>query len=456
MNNICNLHKKIANFNFGDKRLNSRLSTLCTQLEEDGEVSISSMLSNKGQLKAYYRFLNNPKIKSSMLSSIFGTFSLEEVKNESVILAVQDSTELDYTKNRSSANVGCMEFYNRRGLYLHNHLLMNDLGVPLGLFSQRFIQRSDESLGKTKSRRYLPIEEKESYRWLDEFNLLQEKFATQTDKTVIDICDREADISELLSARRYSHVHYIIRSKHDRKTFTSDLSIWEEIAKEKSTFSYKQEVSDDKGVKRIAHLSVRYCKVMLRPPYRKDRKLVAQPVYVVETKEENPPKGGKAICWRLLTSLKVEDDLRAKKIIDYYVLRWIIERFHHVLKQGRKVENLQIENAEALKNAIILQSWIALKVALLSYQARFNPDLSLEEKEDFTVEDYNMLAKYVKNKYDKNVQLKEQPTWGDFAKLIAQIGGSSLQKNRPLGVPSLWKGFRKYLLIKETYILFKE
>lgn len=456
MNNICNLHKKIDNFNFGDKRLNSRLSTLSTQLEEDGELSISSMLSNRGQLKGYYRFINNSKIKSSMLSSIFGAFSLEEVQNESVILAVQDSTELDYTKNRSSANVGCMEFYNRKGLYLHNHLLMNELGVPLGLFSQRFIQRSEESLGKTKSRKYAPIEEKESYRWLDEFNLLQEKFATQVDKTVIDICDREADISELLSARRYAHIHYIIRSKSERKTANNKLSIWEEVGEKESTFSYSQEVSDSTGVKRLAHLSVRYCPVILRPPYRKGKKLENQLVYIVETKEDNPPKGCEAICWRLLTSLKVEDDVKAKKIIDYYVLRWIIERFHHVLKQGRKVENLQIEQAEALKNAIVLQSWIALKVALLSYQARFNPNLPLEEKEGFAVEDYNMLATYVKNKYDKNIQLKEQPTWGEFAKLIAQIGGSSLQKNRPLGVPSLWKGFRKYRLIKETYNLFKE
>lgn len=456
MNNISNLHKKIDNFNFGDKRLNSRLSTLCTQLEEDGELRISSMLSNTGQLKGYYRFINNSKIKSSMLSSIFGAFSSDEVKDETVILAVQDSTELDYTKNRSSTNVGCMEFYNRKGLYLHNHLLMNDLGVPLGLFSQRFIQRSEESLGKGKLRKYAPIEEKESYRWLDEFNLLQEKFAPHTDKTVIDICDREADISELLSARRYPHIHYIIRSKNERKTARDNLSIWEEVAKEKSTFSYEQELSNEEGVKRMAHLSVRYCRVVLHPPYRKGKKLEPQPVYLVETKEENPPKGCKAICWRLLTSLKVEDDLTAKKIIDYYVLRWIIERFHYVLKQGRKVESLQIEGVEALKNAIVLQSWIALKVSLLSYQARFNPDIPLQEKEDFTVEDYTMLATYVKNKYDKNVQLKEQPTWGEFAKLIAQIGGSSLQKNRPLGVPSLWKGFRKYQLIKETYNLFKE
>lgn len=456
MNNICNLHKKIDNFNFGDKRLNNRLSTLCNQLEEAGEDSLSSMLSNKGQLKAYYRFINNPKIRNSMLVDVFGAFSLEEVEDESVILALQDTTELDYTGKRSASNVGCMEYINRRGLYLHNHLLINKLGVPLGLFSQRFIQRSDESLGKSKERRNLPIEEKESYRWLDEFNLLQEKFATQTDKTVIDICDREADISELLSARRYSHIHYIVRSKSERKTTTSGVTSWEEVAAQTSTFSYQQEVTDTKGTKRIANLSVRYCPVVLSPTYRKGKKLLPQRVYLVETKEENPPKGCKPICWRLLTSLKVEDDLRAKKIIDYYVLRWIIERFHYILKQGRKVENLQVEGVEALKNAIVLQSWIALKVATLAYQARFNPDLPLEEKEEFTVEDYNMLAKYVKNKYDKNVQLKEQPTWGDFAKLIAQIGGSSLQKNRPLGVPSLWKGFRKYLLIKETYILFKE
>jgi hypothetical protein len=267
MNNICNLHKKIDNFNFGDKRLNSRLSTLCSQLETDGERSISSMLSNRGQLKGYYRFINNSKVNNGMLSSIFRDSNLEEVKDQKVILALQDTTELDYTGNRNASNVGCMEYLNRRGLYLHNHLLINTLGVPTGLFAQRFIQRSDESLGKSKERRSLPIEEKESYRWLDEFNLLQEKFATQTDKTVIDICDREGDISELLSARRYSHIHYIVRSKSERKTTTSGVTIWEEIAAQKSTFSYEQEVSDAKGKKRIAHLSVRYCEVILSPTY---------------------------------------------------------------------------------------------------------------------------------------------------------------------------------------------
>jgi len=209
MNTTCNLHTKIDNFNFRDKRLNTRLSTLYSQLKEAGEDSISSTLCNAGQLKAYYRFINNPKVRSTMLSTIFSDFSLDEVRDESVILALQDTTELDYTGSRSSSNVGCMEYLKRRGLYLHNHLIINELGIPLGLFSQRFIQRSDESLGKSKERISLPIEEKESYRWLDEFNLLQEKFATQTEKTVIDICDREADISELLSARHYSHTGHV-------------------------------------------------------------------------------------------------------------------------------------------------------------------------------------------------------------------------------------------------------
>lgn len=456
MNTTCTIHTKIANFNFRDKRLNSRFSTLCDQLEEAGEDSISSTLCNAGQLKGYYRFINNLKVSSTMLSTIFSDFSVEEVQNESVILALQDTTELDYTGSRSSSNVGCMEYLKRRGLYLHNHLFINDLGIPLGLFSQRFIHRSDASLGKSKERISLPIEEKESYRWLDEFNLLQEKFATQTDKTVIDICDREADISELLSAPRYSHIHYIIRSHHNRRMASGTSTIWEEVAEKETTFSYEQEVRNAEGKKRMAQLSVRYCPVILRPPYRKGKKLDPQLVYIVETKEENPPKGCKAICWRLLTSLKVEEDTMAKKIINYYVLRWVIERFHHVLKQGRKVEYIEVEGVEALKNAIVLQSWIALKVSKLSYQARFNPEIPLEEKEEFNLEDYTMLATYVKNKYDKNVQLKEQPTWGDFVRLIAQIGGSSLQKNRPLGLPSLWKGFRKYILIKETYSLFKE
>ena len=96
-------------------------------------------------------------------------FSLEELENEFVILAIQGTTELDYTGKRNGSNIGCMDYVNRRGLYLHNHFL----SVLLGLFSQRFIQRSAESLGESKDGIDLPIEEKKSYRWLTEFNFLK-------------------------------------------------------------------------------------------------------------------------------------------------------------------------------------------------------------------------------------------------------------------------------------------
>ena len=50
-----------------------------------------------------------------------------------------------------------------------------------------------------------------------------------------------------------------------------------------------------------------------------------------------------------------------------------------MLKQARKVEELQISTVEALKNAIVLQSWLACRILTLCYQARTDGDVDLEQ-----------------------------------------------------------------------------
>jgi len=445
----------IESYNFGDKRLNRRLARLYHQLGMNVEGGVSEVISNPHQLKGYYRFINNKKVMASDLVALFQQYSQELVGKESVILAIQDTTELNYTSHRSANYLGCLEHYRKKGLYLHNHILVNDLGLPLGIFSQQFWSRSTASLGKSKARKYLPIEEKESYRWLAEFEALQEAFALQTNQQIIQICDRESDISELLTARKYDHIHYLIRSKNARIDVKSGLKLPAVLAEKESCFQYQQEVYNQKGEARVALLSVRYQKVKLNAPYRKGKKLPQPTVWVVEAKEAHPPKGKKGLCWRLLSSMPVESPLIAQKVIGYYTLRWLIERFHYILKQGKKVENLQIVKPQALQNAIVIHGWIALKVMTLAYLPRTNPEMKLQEA-GFKQEDYELIYYFLTQTKGNKIRYYTAPTMAEFAQLIALLGGSPLQKNRPLGTVTLWRGLKTFAIIKATSQIIKD
>jgi hypothetical protein len=233
-----------------------------------------------------------------------------------------------------------MEYAKRKGLYLHTQLLVDGRGLAQGILSQSFMSRSEESLGKAASRKYDKFEDKESYRWVETFYILQDKFADQKEKTVYSICDREGDISELLLARKHQHIHYIIRSKNNRKSPDKEHNLIEVVGSQAVAFAYKQTVVGKDGSHREAVLSVRYSPFICNAPYRKGNKLAPIPLWVVETKEANPPVGEQEICWRLLCSQEINTAQDAKKMIAYYCFRWLIERFHYVLKQARKVEEL--------------------------------------------------------------------------------------------------------------------
>ncbi len=154
------------------------------------------------------------------------------------------------------------------------------------------------------------------------------------------------------------------------------------------------------GKQREAVLSVRHSPFVCNAPYRNGSKLAPIPLWVVETKEENPPVGEEEICWHLLCSQEINSAEDAKKIIAYYCFRWLIERFHYVLKQARKVEELQISTVEALKNAIVLQSWLACRILTLCYQARTDGNVDLEQTQ-FEAQDDEIAYQYITKVIDR-------------------------------------------------------
>lgn len=443
-----------ARANFPDQRLNRRMEKILLALNGKLETSIPSAIGERSQLKACYRFLSNTAVTEQALQEVAQQESLEAVAHQDWVLALQDTTTLDFTGKRAAAQLDCLTYAHQKGYFLHSQLLANDQGEVKGVFSQRFFNRPLESLGKAKERRRQPIESKESYRWIEDFEHLQAAFAQATHQQVLLIADREADIHELLQARKHEHIHYLIRSSQPRCCLSGE-SIWQALEGQAPIFCYQLEVEQANGKRRKARLQVRYTALQLRPGYRpKDQSaLQAIEVWIIQAKEIDPPPAETPLCWHLLTDLAIGQAATAERLLRFYSYRWRIERFHFLLKQGCQVEQLQLKSPASLQKAIRLYSGMAWKVLQSQHFLQTHPQADLEQL-GVSQEDYQRLGQLVKATKKNNLVLVSKPTVGHFIDLIALLGGSMRWKNQPLGVVCLWRGWKDFLLLKQAWAVW--
>ena len=97
---------------------------------------------------------------------------------------------------------------------------------------------------------------------------------------------------------------------------------------------------------------------------------------MILAEEDSPPAGHQAVRWLLVTSLPVSSLEDALRCLHWYSYRWLIERFHFVLKSGCRFEDLQLENAERPKRALGIVAW---RLLWLTYEARRQPEQPCSE-----------------------------------------------------------------------------
>ena len=90
--------------------------------------------------------------------------AIERMAGESTVLAIQDTTELDYSHHRGTRGLGEISKAGARGLKVHSVLAASAEGVPLGVLHQQVWSRP--ALRRADEQRRVSIEEKESRRWL--------------------------------------------------------------------------------------------------------------------------------------------------------------------------------------------------------------------------------------------------------------------------------------------------
>ena len=454
-------HSISSHVKFGDKRLNLRFEKILNTLSCQVECSIPQAFKEWGQTKAMYRFLSNNKVEGeSILSAKLSSWSENQLSEHPVILAIHDTTELDFTGKRSKKQLGCLQYEHKRGFFLHNTILCSIEGIPQAVFYQHYWGRDFNTLSKKKERKHLSIEQKESGRWVQGIERVQQHFKNFPKTTVINICDREGDIYELLAMSNKGNSHYIVRSCNNRKLKDEEEKLWEQVKKEPIQGSYTIDINDRKTLKKCeATIAVRWLEdIILSPPYRKNEKrLESITVNMVYVEEINSPDGIEPMNWKLLTSLEIDSLEKAITVINYYSFRWRIETFHYILKQGCKVEKLQLEQEHNLKNAISLYSLIACKLLAVMYLSREKPQAGIHTI-GFTDKQYSLLCNYLSKIYNIkiNQKIKEQHTIEHFTYLIGILGGY-LKHNKPNpGIKVLWRGWKELETLLNCFALLPD
>jgi hypothetical protein len=438
---------ELEGIDLGDKRLNKRSQQLIKALAANSEASINSACDGWGDTVAAYRFFDNRAVDPDLILKPHIEATKKRMREHPVVLVIQDTTETDYTSHAPD-DVRCLNTEDRFGLYDHTHLAATPDGLSLGVVGVEYFDRAVESLGKTKERRNLPIEEKESFRWLKGYRLASQLARDCPETHVVSVADREADIFDIFveSKENAESVDFIIRAKMARSTPERDPdsgpAVYRKVRDEVSASELRATRTLDlrgtpKRQARKAELEVRAIQVTVKPPHARPN-LPSVTYNVVLVEEVNGPNDGTDVSWLLITTLPIDTVEDIFRVVDYYVARWIIEVFFRVFKTGCRVEKIQLEKVARLKNCLALYKIIAWRIMYLTYMNRECPSLPC----DVVFDDCEWMS--VWRVVTKKALPKTPPTLSEFMSLLTRLGGyNNRAKELPPGPQPIWVGVRR-------------
>jgi len=214
-----------AGMDMGDKRLDKRLEKTVEMMTEKSQQSILSSCGTKHDAKAFYALLTNEKFSVKELQENGAKSTVKRIMESGIqeVLLPEDFTDINLDGHEKPEGLGYSSNHTR-GIKTHNCLALTPEGVNLGVLVQEYETRekakSEVSKDKRKKR---PIEEKESYQWLETSRKALEMLPENV-KGII-LCDREGDFYELYAEMLTLKASFVVRVIHDRKTIDGDNSV---------------------------------------------------------------------------------------------------------------------------------------------------------------------------------------------------------------------------------------
>jgi hypothetical protein len=436
---------------FFDERLKQRLFTLAADFyAQPGELVPQASNGSEAKTKAAYRFFKNSNVDMQTLIRPHIESTIERLRSHPVILAVQDTTTLNYTAHPPEG-VGPINTSKDRavGLLLHDTMAFTSEGTPLGLLNVHCWARDPEEAGKRYHRKELSIEEKESFKWLVSYRAVAEAQKLCPETMLVSVGDREADIYELFSEALQDprNPRLLVRAERTRQRKVEQEGLWPRMSGEPVAGTVMVRVPR-RGSRpaRTARLEVRYAQVELKPP--KDSPLAPVSVWAVYAREVGYSTQVKEpIDWMLLTTVKTESFEDACERLTWYSRRWGIEVYHRTVKSGCRIQDRRLDDADSLEACLAIDLVVAWRVYWLTMTGRERPETPCDQI--LSKEEWRVLSVWATGKVADIAPSAQQA-----ARWIGKLGGwlARGKEDNP-GPTCMCRGLARLPNIVQGYLL---
>lgn len=419
-------------------------------------AGVRELADNRAEKVGLTRFFRNPRVTADEILRTAAQRTGAAATGRHVLL-IEDTSEINYeAKAQRKRGLGRVGNGADVGLFVHPALAVDaEDGAVLGLAGATIWRRTRVKEDDYQS---LPIEEKESHRWIA--TGLKARTFLSTAALVTLITDREGDIYELFARVPDEQTHVLVRAEHDRALADVGGRMLAKIAGEPEAGRLAFDLSGRPGrTARRVTLAVRFCPVTLRQPRRgADRRDPPQlSLNLVEAREIDPPPGEEPIVWRLLTTHAATSLAEAARIIDLYRCRWIVEQLFRTLKsQGLDLEDSFISDGDALE-CLAATALIAAASVMQLVQGRGEAGSTLSASRVFSPVEIIVLEVLVrkfegKTAKQKNPHPRHSLAWAAWC--IARLGGwNGYASERPPGPITFARGLRRFHAIAEGFAL---
>lgn len=459
--------EEMKSVDLGDKRLNERMGQILGQLGGHPTTSIPAACGGCAETVAAYRFFDNEKVSFENVLHPHIEATYERMSQQPVVILAQDTTEIDLTRpSEQVVGAGPLDDGVRFGAFLHPLMGFTPDGTPLGTaYAETWVRDDAPAEPKTKveqayQRKHTPIEEKESMRWVETLVQAQTAAEHAPETQFICVADSEADIYELLqeSQKEPQTFDWIVRACQNRalredkeqgkaasnhlreRVLTTDALFTQtiKIRGRKEKISCRTHGRQQPRESRTAEVEVRAAHVTLRAPWRHDRKLCDVAVNAVLVSEVSPPKEDIPVEWLLLTNLPIGNVEQVRTVIQYYMVRWMIEVFFRTLKSGCRVEDRRFEHIDRWMNYLALCLIVTWRTLMVCRLGREFPDINCEVV--FEASEWKSVYHVVRNEPPP----KQPPSLQEMTRMVAQLGGY-VNRSRPdePGPQTVWIGLQR-------------
>lgn len=427
----------------GDARLSARLLSLARDFYAKPRAQIPQACGSRAKAKAAYRFFDHACTSMDAILQSHYEASSARIAAHPVVLAVQDTTSLNYNTQPAIENLGPIgsRADTWLGLMVHDTLAFTPAGVPLGLVDVQVWARDATAFGKKHRRKNLPIEQKESYKWLKSVQAAARLQTRCPNTTVVSVGDREADIFELFDlVRALPHApQLLVRAEQNRVLTEEQGKLWEHMARQPiAGFQQLQVPRRHQRPARVAKMAISYARVVLKAPHIKG-KVKPVTLWAVWAREIEAPQGIEPLEWMLLTTCTIECFEQATEKIAWYAARWGIEVYHRTLKSGCQIETRQLGSADRIEACLAIDMVVAWRILHLTKLGREHPDVPCTVY--FSEAEWKALLTYINR---SAVVPSAPPPLREATRMVASLGGFLGRKcDGEPGTQTLWLGLQR-------------